>query len=609
MVEMFDESSPSTTKVSMAQGSNQSAPTFKDSLLAASKAPSGPGAAFQAEIRAGRQKPVVEDVKLPPARSQQTAPQQVSMQQPQLVNPPEAKVICVIASTVAAQPMRDVRGVRLSGLQSNPAQPTAAKSDSVPSSPALKESDPPPAATILPPVPEVSPAATTLFNTVANVIPNIPVNTLPAAPANAVLEDSVQIVAPSDGESGAAKAVPNAVSSPVPSAGLSGVRELLPSVVPGTRARASSAVPTTVPHAAPGMVGISPSPLAPNAIPDAPLHAAANPSAKAEGVAAKSSSVATTQANPPPAPDQHGVTTGPTVPETTTDQLVTLIQPEGGSLVAAPSVSPAALAKPSDVAVSNDKDGPNNAINDGTGLKQHASAASDQGGSPADSNGTVDSGDQSQGGASQPGQSAAPPQMNVANHTMAVTDHAQNAGVAPPLQTVPTPAGASGHNAKTAETPPAPTVALPQALPVINTAKLIQSMSQSEMRVGMRSNDFGNISITTSTTRDVISAQISLDHGELARTLAAHLPEMQARWGGNQAMDVRIDMNGQATGQGTGTSSGAPNGSADGSRGDRQQKGGRGSSQSDGDFAGQVSAIAAAGSPPVEGDAHLDIRV
>jgi hypothetical protein len=146
-------------------------------------------------------------------------------------------------------------------------------------------------------------------------------------------------------------------------------------------------------------------------------------------------------------------------------------------------------------------------------------------------------------------------------------------------------------------------------VPIINTAKLIQSMGQSEMRVGMRSNDFGNISISTSTTRDLISAQISLDHGELARTLAAHLPELQARWGGNQAMDVRIDMNGQATAHGTGTSPGTSNGSADGSRGERQQKGGGGSSQSDGGFAGQVSAIAAAGLPPGEGDARLDIRV
>jgi hypothetical protein len=126
----------------------------------------------------------------------------------------------------------------------------------------------------------------------------------------------------------------------------------------------------------------------------------------------------------------------------------------------------------------------------------------------------------------------------------------------------------------------------------------------------MRSNDFGNISISASTTRDLISAQISLDHGELARTLAAHLPEMQARLGGNQAMDVRIDMNGQAIGQGAGTAPGMSNGSPDQSRGDRQQKHGATSSQSADGFAGRGSPIAAAGLPSREGriDARLDIR-
>jgi hypothetical protein len=128
----------------------------------------------------------------------------------------------------------------------------------------------------------------------------------------------------------------------------------------------------------------------------------------------------------------------------------------------------------------------------------------------------------------------------------------------------------------------------------------------------MRSNDFGNISISTSATRDLISAQISLDHGELARTLVAHLPEMQARLGGNQAMDVRIDMNGQAAGQGTGTAASMSNGSAaEGSGGDRQQRGNVASSQSRNGLTGQENSIASAGLLPgeVRLDTRLDIRV
>jgi hypothetical protein len=147
-------------------------------------------------------------------------------------------------------------------------------------------------------------------------------------------------------------------------------------------------------------------------------------------------------------------------------------------------------------------------------------------------------------------------------------------------------------------------------LPVINTAKLIQSMGQSEMRVGMRSTEFGNISISTSSTRDLISAQISLDHGELARTLAAHLPEIQARLGGNQPADVRIDMNGASAGQ-TGTAGGMYNGSADQSRGGRHQVGNADSSSSGNRLDGQqLSPVASATATSGGGvSARLDIRV
>jgi hypothetical protein len=152
-------------------------------------------------------------------------------------------------------------------------------------------------------------------------------------------------------------------------------------------------------------------------------------------------------------------------------------------------------------------------------------------------------------------------------------------------------------------------IAVPQELPAINTAKLIQSVGQSAMRVGMRSDDFGNISISTSATRDLISAQISLDHGELARTLATHLPEMQARFGGNHAMDVRIDMNGQSATQSAGTSAGMSNGSADDRTG-RQQRSRTPSNHPIDGFAEQAHLPAMAAVFPAGDslDARLDIR-
>jgi hypothetical protein len=205
--------------------------------------------------------------------------------------------------------------------------------------------------------------------------------------------------------------------------------------------------------------------------------------------------------------------------------------------------------------------------------------------------------------------------MNFANHSAAAIAQAQNTAIVFPQQTSPTPVGASTVAAKTVDHAASVSTVVPQALPAINTAKLIQNMGQSEMRVGMRSTEFGSISISTSATRDLISAQISLDHGELAKTLAAGLPEMQARLGGNQAMDVRIDMNGagtgQGTGQGTGTSSGMLNSSADQSHSGRQQSGNAASSYS-GNGVGeqQLPPAAAAMTTGYAGlGARLDIRV
>ena len=439
-------------------------------------------------------------------------------------------------------------------------------------------------------------------------------NAVPSAEPNA--DPSV---APAASLSAVPIAHRNPASSPVPSSA-----PVVPSAIEKPlRGGISNTIPTTFAGTLPSAIQNSAPPVALNAIPDASSSAAPAPvshgavnSSASGAVAPKSSTVSTRQTDPPAAtPEPSGLATGPSVPDATADQLAALIQPAGGLLGVAlangSSVSPAAVAKPSAVAPGNGKDGANNAINDATGLKQHAQVASNQTASQTDSQGTAQSGDQSQGDASQQGQTAVPAQVSFANHTIAAVDHAQNGGGAAPMPTAVTPAGVTGHTAKTADTPTPATIALPQAVPVINTAKLIQSMGQSEMRVGMRSNDFGNISISTSATRDLISAQISLDHGELARTLAAHLPEMQARLGGSQAMDVRIDMNGQATGQGGGTPGGMSNGSPDGSRGDRQQKGSAASSQSSNGFAAQGNSIGAAGVPSSEGrlDARLDIRV
>jgi len=76
----------------------------------------------------------------------------------------------------------------------------------------------------------------------------------------------------------------------------------------------------------------------------------------------------------------------------------------------------------------------------------------------------------------------------------------------------------------------------------INTASVIQRMSESEMRVGMHSAEFGDISIRTSVSQQQMTAQISVDHGELGRALSAHIPAMEAKLGGDLGVHATVEV-------------------------------------------------------------------
>jgi hypothetical protein len=310
------------------------------------------------------------------------------------------------------------------------------------------------------------------------------------------------------------------------------------------------------------------------------------------------------------APDQSKKAMDLSASSRTADQLASLIPPSGGSAATVLTTGPSSHSASTDTSAAIGKDGSNNATNDATGLKHHEQSTSDQTGTQAGSQGAASSGDQSQGGASSQGQSAVVAPVNFTNHAAAVLSSVQDTAAGSPAPSASTLAGATASAAKAPENAASASAAQAQALPVINTAKLIQSMGQSEMRVGMHSNEFGSISISTSSTRDSISAQISLDHGELAKVLAAHLPEMQAKFGGHRAMDVRIDMNGERSGQGTGTSGSMSNGSA-GQSGQshegRQQSGNAVPSYAGGSVVeSQLSPVAAT---PAAGYGRLDARL
>ena len=85
----------------------------------------------------------------------------------------------------------------------------------------------------------------------------------------------------------------------------------------------------------------------------------------------------------------------------------------------------------------------------------------------------------------------------------------------------------------------------------INTARLVQSMSETEMRLGMHSTEFGDIAIRTSVSQQQMQAQISVDHSELGNAISAHIPSLQAKLGSDFGLHTSIEVN-QAAGSRTG---------------------------------------------------------
>lgn len=378
----------------------------------------------------------------------------------------------------------------------------------------------------------------------------------------------------------------------------------------GDSVQAQSIVANTAPSSIPAAV--------PNAITNAPgsgssapvAHAALHASVKD----AASNGASTEQTNAHAGAQVESAQAGDTsVPSGVAGQAAQVNQMGMGFTEtmkpSASNVNPVSGTKAQDATGANGKD----TANDVSGVKQHAQSTSDQPGSQSGSQSATTSGDQNQIVITTQGQNAAPAQTNFAAHTV-VAGAATSVASTMTASAAPSTgahAGSAGSGAPATGGAGSASTAAPQASQVVNSAKLIQSMGQSEMRVGMRSNEFGNISISTSSTKDSITAQISLEHSELAKELAAHLPEVQARLGGDQAVNVRIDMNGGTAGHGTGTSSSMSNGSADQSRGGRQQSSNAVQGYASNGMVERQSsaAVAAAATGYSIQDARLDIRV
>lgn len=63
----------------------------------------------------------------------------------------------------------------------------------------------------------------------------------------------------------------------------------------------------------------------------------------------------------------------------------------------------------------------------------------------------------------------------------------------------------------------------------LHSARLLESLGQSELRVGMKMGDLGNIEIRTQLHHDQVRAEISVERGDLSRSLAAEIPALQQK--------------------------------------------------------------------------------
>ncbi len=79
----------------------------------------------------------------------------------------------------------------------------------------------------------------------------------------------------------------------------------------------------------------------------------------------------------------------------------------------------------------------------------------------------------------------------------------------------------------------------------INSAKLIQTMGETEMHVGMHSVEFGDISIRTSLSQQQMVTQISLEHNDLSQMISSHLSTVQAKLGEEYGLHASIQVNSQ----------------------------------------------------------------
>lgn len=76
----------------------------------------------------------------------------------------------------------------------------------------------------------------------------------------------------------------------------------------------------------------------------------------------------------------------------------------------------------------------------------------------------------------------------------------------------------------------------------VQTARLVQNLSETEWRVGIQAGEFGKVDIHTSISQSQISARIYVEHDELSKALAGGLPQLHEKLSVEHRMDAQVEL-------------------------------------------------------------------
>ncbi len=86
----------------------------------------------------------------------------------------------------------------------------------------------------------------------------------------------------------------------------------------------------------------------------------------------------------------------------------------------------------------------------------------------------------------------------------------------------------------------------------IQIARLVERAGQTEFRVGIQAGELGSVDIRTSMSHNQLSAEISVDRGELGRALSAELPNLHSRLAEQRVPVAHIALQDQSGGNSSG---------------------------------------------------------